>query len=49
MRVIGVFLELRRRHPGLNRKMRTTLERRIEAWRALHGSECVSARRLAHS
>lgn len=39
IRVIGVLQELRRRHPDLNRNIRRTLERRIQAWRALHGPE----------
>jgi hypothetical protein len=37
--VIGVLEELRRRHPDLNPNIRRTLERRILAWRALHGPE----------
>jgi hypothetical protein len=39
VRVIGVLQELRRRHPDLNRNIRRTLERRIQAWRAVHGPE----------
>jgi len=39
IRTIGVLEELRRRHPDLNPNIRRTLERRITAWRALHGSE----------
>jgi hypothetical protein len=39
VRVIGVFQELRCRHPDLNRNIRRTLERRIQAWRAVHGPE----------
>lgn len=39
IRVIGVLDELRRRHPELNPNIRRTLERRINAWRALHGAE----------
>lgn len=39
IRVIGVLDELCRRHPGLHRNIRRTLERRINAWRALHGAE----------
>ncbi|HEY6982098.1 MAG TPA: IS21 family transposase [Reyranella sp.] len=39
VRAIGVLDELRRRHPELNPNMRRTLERRISAWRALHGPE----------
>lgn len=36
--MIGVLYELRRRHP-LNPNIRRTLERRINAWRALNGPE----------
>src|SRR5258706_1745026 len=39
IRAIGVLDELRRRHPDLNPNIRRTLERRITAWRALHGPE----------
>ncbi|HEX5970558.1 MAG TPA: IS21 family transposase [Gemmatimonadaceae bacterium] len=39
IRAIGVLDELRRRHPQLSRGIRRTLERRIAAWRALHGPE----------
>jgi hypothetical protein len=39
IRAIGVLEELRRRHPELNPNIRRTLERRITAWRALHGPE----------
>jgi hypothetical protein len=39
LRAIGVLDELRRRHPDLSRGIRRTLERRIAAWRALHGPE----------
>lgn len=39
IRIIGVLEELRRRHPELNPNIRRTLERRITAWRALHGPE----------
>ncbi len=39
IRVIGVHQELRWRHPDLNRNIRRTLERRIQAWRAVHGPE----------
>jgi transposase InsO family protein len=37
--VIGVLDELRRRHADLNMSIRRTLERRINAWRALNGPE----------
>ncbi|WP_420869925.1 MULTISPECIES: IS21 family transposase [Bradyrhizobium] len=39
IRVIGVLDELRRRHHELNPNIRRTLERRINAWRALNGPE----------
>ena len=39
IRVIGVLDELRRRHRELNPSIRRTLERRINAWRALNGPE----------
>jgi transposase InsO family protein len=39
IRVIGVLDELRRRHADLNPNIRRTLERRINAWRALNGPE----------
>jgi hypothetical protein len=39
LRPIGVFEELRRRHPDLSAGMRRTLERRIRSWRAIHGPE----------
>ena len=39
IRVIGVLQELRRRHPDLGSNIRRTLERRIQAWRSLHGPE----------
>ena len=39
IRVIGVLQELRRRHPDLSHNIRRTLERRIQAWRGVHGPE----------
>ena len=48
IRVIGVLEELRRRHPDLNPNIRRTLERRILAWRALHGPERDVIFRQAH-
>lgn len=39
LRAVAVFEELRRRHPELPAGLRRTLERRIRAWRALHGKE----------
>ncbi|WP_416222170.1 IS21 family transposase [Sphaerotilus sp.] len=39
LRPIAIFDELRRRHADLPPGVRRTLERRIRAWRALHGEE----------
>lgn len=39
IRPIAVFDELRRRHAELDPGVRRTLERRIRAWRALHGQD----------
>ncbi len=39
LRAVGIFRELERRHPDLEPGVRRTLERRIRAWRALHGAE----------
>jgi hypothetical protein len=39
LRPIAVFEEMLRRHPELGNGVRRTLERRIRAWRALHGPE----------
>jgi len=39
IRAVGVLDELRRRHLELNPNVRRTLERRIHAWRAVHGPE----------
>jgi transposase InsO family protein len=39
LRPIAVFEEVRRRHPELGAGIRRTLERRIRAWRAVHGPE----------
>jgi transposase InsO family protein len=39
LRAIGVYEELKRRHPLLPAQIRRTLERRIRAWRAQHGPE----------
>lgn len=37
LRAIAIFEEMRRRHPDLPDGTRRTLERRIRAWRAIHG------------
>jgi hypothetical protein len=39
LRPIAIFEEMIRRHPELGHGIRRTLERRIRAWRALHGAE----------
>ncbi len=39
VRPIAIFEEMTRRHPHLLRSVRRTLERRIRAWRAIHGEE----------
>ena len=39
LRSIAVFEEILRRHPEMSAGVRRTLERRIRAWRAMHGPE----------
>ena len=39
LRPIAIFQEIRRRHPEIAAGVRRTLERRIRAWRALHGPD----------
>jgi hypothetical protein len=39
VRPVAVFEEMLRRHPGLGEGVRRTMERRIRAWRAIHGPE----------
>ena len=39
LRAVAIFQELLRRHSNLPEGVRRTLERRIRAWRALHGAE----------
>lgn len=39
IRPVALFEEMMRRHPELGAGVRRTLERRIRAWRALHGDE----------
>ena len=39
VRPIAIFEEMVRRHPELGAGIRRTLERRIRAWRAIHGAE----------
>ena len=38
LRAVAIFEEMQRRHPDLPDGTRRTLERRIRAWRALHGA-----------
>jgi transposase InsO family protein len=39
LRPVAIFEELQRRYPQLDTGVRRTLERRIRAWRAVHGAE----------
>ena len=39
LRAVAIFEEMRRRHPELKPGVRRTRERRVRAWRALHGPE----------
>jgi hypothetical protein len=39
VRAVAIFEEMLRRHPELGAGIRRTLERRIRAWRAIHGEE----------
>ena len=39
LRAVAIFEEMQRRHPTLSAGARRTLERRIRAWRALHGAD----------
>ncbi len=39
LRAAAVFEEMQRRHPELDAGVRRTMERRIRAWRAVHGPE----------
>jgi hypothetical protein len=39
LRAVAIFEEMQRRHPDLDAGVRRTLERRIRAWRAVHGPE----------
>jgi transposase InsO family protein len=39
LRPVAVFEEMLRRHPDLGAGIRRTMERRIRAWRAVHGPE----------
>jgi hypothetical protein len=48
LRPVAVFEELQRRHPELPSGVRRTLERRIRAWRAQHGSDQEVVFRQVH-
>jgi hypothetical protein len=48
LRPIAIFEEMIRRHPDLGYGVRRTLERRIRAWRALHGAEREVVFRQSH-
>jgi hypothetical protein len=48
LRPVTVFEELQRRHPGLPSGVRRTLERRVRAWRAQHGSDQEIVFRQVH-
>jgi hypothetical protein len=39
LRAVAIFDEMQRRHPDLSAGARRTLERRIRAWRAIHGAD----------
>jgi len=39
LRPVAIYEEIVRRHPELGHGVRRTLERRIRAWRAMHGAE----------
>lgn len=48
IRPIAVFDELLRRHPQLPTRVRRTLERRMKAWRLLHGNDQPVIFRQSH-
>lgn len=48
LRPVAIFEEMLRRHPDLGAGVRRTLERRIRAWRAIHGEEQEIIFRQAH-
>lgn len=49
LRPVAVLDEMSRRHPTLPRSVRRTLERRIRAWRAVHGEERDVVFRQVHA
>jgi transposase InsO family protein len=48
VRPVAILEELMRRHPEFSRSVRRTLERRIRAWRAVHGAQCDVIFRQVH-
>jgi len=48
VRPVAIFEEMARRHPELGTGIRRTLERRIRAWRAIHGAEQEVIFRQSH-
>jgi len=48
IRPVAIFEEIVRRHPGIGHGIRRTLERRVRAWRAIHGEEQDVIFRQAH-
>ena len=48
LRAVALFEELMRRHPELGPGVRRTLERRVRAWRAVHGPEREIVFRQTH-
>ncbi|WP_454693476.1 IS21 family transposase [Achromobacter aegrifaciens] len=49
LRSVAVYEEMLRRHPELQSGVRRTLERRIRAWRAVHGQEQEVIFRQVHA
>jgi len=49
LRAVAIFEEMARRHPNLGDGIRRTLERRIRAWRAIHGMEREVIFRQVHA
>jgi hypothetical protein len=48
LRAVAIFEEMQRRHPDLPAAARRTLERRIRAWRAIHGADREVVFRQVH-
>lgn len=49
LRAVAVFEEIQRRHPEIDAGVRRTMERRIRAWRAVHGPEQEVIFRQTHA